>query len=333
MSAKPILLITGASGFIGSHLVELGIRRGYEVYALVRKTSSIENLSGIKLIYGDVTNYDSLLLAFAQLKREGVKLDYIIHAAALTKSNSKKEIQSVNYNGTFNLYTSLERLNYLPKKIAFISSLAACGPGKIGEPIEKGQSQPITTYGKSKLEAERFIQNSGNIPTVIIRPTAVYGEGEKDLLSVFKLVNRGFSPIMGFHHQDLTFIYVKDLSYFVYSALEKGIPNKIYFATDGHVYDKRAFSDTIAKSLGKKPVTIGIPLPIIKAISWVSQHGSALFGKASALSIEKYQELVAESWVCQHEDTYTELNYVPHYTLKKGVEETSAWYKKNKWIN
>jgi len=333
MSTKPTLLITGASGFIGSHLIGLGIGRGYEVYALVRTTSNIQNLSDINLIYGDVTNYDSLLAAFAQLKKQGVKLDYIIHAAALTKSNSKEEIRTVNYNGTFNLYTALERLNYLPKKIVFISSLAACGPGKPGQFIEKEQSQPITTYGKSKLEAEQFILNSANIPTVIVRPTAVYGEGEKDLLSVFKLVNRGFNPVLGFHRQDLTFIYVKDLTYLIFHALEKGMPDKIYFATDGHIYDKQSFPGAIAESLGKKPITLVIPLTVIKVLSWISQTGYALLGGVSALSLEKYHELVAPSWVCRVQDTYAELDYIPQYTLKEGVKETSAWYKKNKWFN
>lgn len=334
MQAKPAILITGASGFIGKHLAELAIKKGYAVHALVRKTSKTEELKrlGANILYGDLAHTKSILNVFGELYDTGLKIDYIIHAAALTKAKTEKDFLNSNVKTTQHLLAAVEQFGLRLKKFIFISSLAASGPQHLGAVIEKDQNSPITRYGKSKLQAERIVRSFQTIPHIILRPTAVYGPGEKDLLSVFKIVSKGINPSIGFSRQELTFIYVKDLVELILSALITEEKNKTYFITDSAVYKKTDFADTISGSTGKRTIKITLPLFLIRSISLITEYGARMFGKQSALTLEKYKELTAKSWNCNVEDTFKELNYFPAYTLKTGIEETTNWYKRNNWI-
>ncbi|MDB5273216.1 MAG: NAD(P)-dependent oxidoreductase [Chitinophagaceae bacterium] len=333
MNALPSILITGASGFIGNHLVNEALQKKFRVYALVRKSSVISNLSSeVNILKGDVRNYEDLVQVIRSLKANNVSIDYIIHAAALTKANSAKELFAVNYTGTRNLYEALEQENYIPKKLVFISSLAACGPVKLDEKVEKECRNPVTNYGKSKLQAEEYVLTNERIPSVIIRPTAVYGPGERDLLTVFKMVNKRLNPELGFHRQQLTFIYVKDLVELIFAAAFSPYTKDKFFATDGLLYDKESLTKEIAKALNKKTVKVIIPMSLLKAISAVAQYTAEKMGNVSSLSVEKCKELAAESWNCNALETFYALKYTPHYSLEKGIRETTNWYKQNKWI-
>lgn len=336
MPIKPLkkgkhILITGATGFVGNHLVEKALEEGYTVHALVRNPAKVFQRKNINYLFADITSYKEVYEALSLLKNGGMMPDYIIHAAALTKSNSRSRIETVNYLGTDILYQCLKKLNYRPEKIIFLSSLAAGGPEKSDHHISLSNENPVTTYGKSKLKAEKMVLNS-SLNTVIIRPTAVYGPGDKDLYSVFKLINTNFNPLLGSHRQQLTFIYVTDLVNLIFSALESGQAGKIYFATDGFVYDKTDFPKIVAKKLNKKPVTFTIPLAAVKLLAILSQGLSLAAGKTSSLNLEKYKELVAESWMCDAETTFSDLNYRPAFNLERGIGETTKWYKEHKWL-
>ena len=193
------ILITGASGFIGGHIAESAVKKGYHVYVLVRNSSNIELLKQNELFFikADISDREGILNAFTQLNEENVVFDFVIHAAALTKAKGLDEFMNVNFSGTENLLAALDLLSRKPERIIFLSSLAASGPGKIGEVVTQNNQQPITNYGISKLKTESLLVNSG-IPYIIIRPTAVYGPGERDLFTVFKVVNKGLNPIPGF---------------------------------------------------------------------------------------------------------------------------------------
>lgn len=334
MSEVKNILLTGASGFIGTHVAKAAVEKGYNIYALVRRSSDIESLKkrGITFIYGDITDKESLKLALLQITSIGISFDYVIHAAALTKATSEEIFMKSNAEGTRNLMDALAESGIKPEKVVFLSSLAACGPEEFGRIIDKEKSKPITQYGKSKLAAEGVLKSYTQFPYVIIRPTAVYGPGEKDLFSVFKIVKLGINPILGNNPQELTFINVKDLTEFILAALKSKHANKTYFATDGLVYDKASFGKAIANSMNKNVTSIKIPLPLVKGIAFLSQNTMALFGKLSPLNLEKYKELTAQSWNCDIEETIKELNYIPAVTLHEGVAETTNWYKKNKWI-
>lgn len=334
MEKQPVILITGASGFVGRHLVQLATARGFTVLALVRKTSDITFIkhAGATILYGDLGSTRSVLKVLNDLDTKGQTPDYIIHAAALTKARSEKDFFDTNTKSTLHILAAVERSGTRLKKFVFISSLAASGPEGLGKTIEKNQERPVTSYGRSKLQAERIVRSFGNIPHIVLRPTAVYGPGEKDLLSVFKLVNSGINPALGFNRQELTFIYVKDLAELILAAATSGHANKTYFITDNAIYSKTEFGATIARSLEKKVMNITLPLPLVKGISFFAHTVSGILGKQSVLNPEKYRELTAQSWNCNVADTFGELNYRPAYSLEEGIRETVRWYKQNQWI-
>ncbi len=335
MTTQKNIVITGASGFIGSHLVRSAMDKGYHVYAMVRKSSHTGELKklGADILYADMLNSESIKNALEQLVHSNICIDYVIHAAALTKAKTDNEFTEVNCKGTHHMLSALKMAGISPEKFVFISSLAACGPQTLGNTIETNHRQPITRYGKSKSEAEIIVSAYSNkIPYIILRPTAVYGPGEKDLYTVFKMVNKGLNPVLGSNKQELTFIYVSDLAEFVMASLVAKEKNKTYFITDGFVYSKHALGDAISNSLHKKSLTITLPLFLVRSLAFVSQYTSSLLNKQSALNLEKYKELTAQSWNCNVTETFSELNYIPQYSLQKGVNETTRWYKEHKWI-
>ena len=331
MLERKTIFITGASGFVGSHIVEMALQQQFKVYAMVRKSSSMEYLENVDVVYGDVNDEQSLLSIFSAFKNTNVTIDYIIHAAALTKSNSKRDFFKTNYSGTENLISALKKSNLSTNKIIFISSLAASGPAKANSQIQLSDQNPITLYGQSKLKAEQLIKNCG-LPYIIIRPTAVYGPREKDLYTVFKFVDKNINPVLGTHKQDLTFVYVGDLVRLILRATLSEIENEIYFVSDGRIYDKNALSTAIAKALYKKPLHIKVPLGIVRIAAFISQYVSAISGKVSPLNIEKYNELVAESWNCEMTKTVHHFQFQAKHDLESGVKKTIEWYKQNKWI-
>jgi nucleoside-diphosphate-sugar epimerase len=331
MDKKTKILITGSSGFIGTHLVEIALQQQFEVYAMVRKSSNTKYLENANIVYGDVNDESNLMSIFDDFNKNNVTIDYVVHAAALTKSNSKKDFFATNYHGTENLINALKKCNINPKKIIFISSLAASGPAKANNQIQLSHQNPITLYGQSKLQAEQLIKNS-SFPYIIIRPTAVYGPGEKDLYTVFKFINKNINPILGNHKQELTFIYVRDLVRLILRATISELENEIYFASDGKTYDKQALSLAIGTALNKKPINLKFPLPIVRMVAFIAQYVSAIAGKVSPLNLEKYNELVAESWSCEMTKTVHHFQFQARHDLESGVKKTVEWYKENKWI-
>ena len=236
------ILITGASGFIGGFLVQEALLRGYEVWAGVRATSSRENLQDKRIHFIDL-HYEDRGLLTRQLKDFAVRQgtwQYVIHNAGLTKTTDKRNFFRVNATYTENLLESLEASGCKPEKFLLMSSLSTYGRGdeKTFRPILLDDPQlPNTAYGESKLEAENYVRQQPYFPYVILRPTGVYGPGEKDYFLDIKSIQSGFSFVSGLTPQRITFIYVKDLATVAFLALENAeIQNKHYFVADGDVY-------------------------------------------------------------------------------------------------
>jgi nucleoside-diphosphate-sugar epimerase len=329
------ILITGASGFIGNFLVEEGIRRNYNIYISVRKTSTIDHLNDkdIKVIEMDLSNSEDLLRKFETLPR----FNFIIHNAGITKSLDKNEYYRVNCDYTKNLIIALKQINKIPDKFVLMSSLAAYGPGNLlkPEPITLDViPNPVTNYGRSKLEAEKFVISHKDFPYLIIRPTSVYGPREKDIYQMIKMINNHIEFYIGSHKQFLSFIYVKDLTKIIYELTESSLINKTYFLSDGNVYDKYTFGKITAKLLNKRVLKIAMPLPLVKVIAYVTEKLMKLTkGKAPALNINKVNELKAVNWNCDISPLINDLNPKPSFTsLEEGLKETLSWYKQNHWL-
>ena len=333
------ILITGASGFIGSFLVEKGIQLGYEVWAGVRSNSSRRYLTDkrINFIDLDFSSPDKLESQLVLLRDKYGCWDYIVHAAGVTKCIDKNDFSTVNYEGTKNFVDALARTGTAPKKFIYISSLSVFGPVREQQPYtaieESDTPMPDTLYGASKLQAERYITTKAKFPYIILRPTGVYGPRERDYFKMAAGIKRGIDFAVGYKPQTITFIYVKDLVKAVYLAIEKPIVNRCYFVSEPRGYDSRTFSDYIQAELEVKRVLhIKAPLWLLKIISLCAERIARFKGKPSTLNSDKYRIMKQRNWLCDVTPIEQELGFTADYTLKEGTHETINWYKQEQWL-
>ena len=329
------ILITGASGFIGSFIVEEALRRGMEVWAAVRRTSSRKYLTDnrINFIELDFSSKD-------QLKRQldGKDFDYVVHAAGVTKCLDISDFKRMNTQGTRNLVDALIELQVPIKRFVFLSSLSVYGAVHEKQPYveitENDCPRPNTAYGKSKLEAERYLDSIGNdFPYIILRPTGVYGPRERDYFLMAESIKKHIDFAVGFKQQDITFVYVLDVVQAVFLALDRGMSGRKYFLSDGEVYRSTDFSDLLKKEMGVKwMLRIVAPVWVLRVVTYFGEKISHITKKPIALNNDKYNILKQRNWRCDIEPAMDELGYHPHFDLKRGVDITVAWYRDNGWL-
>lgn len=332
MSAR--VLITGASGFIGSFITEEALKRGYEVWAAIRPTSNLMylRLPGINLIELDLDSQADI-----EAKLRDLKLDYVVHAAGVTKSTNADDFRRVNTLGTENLVRALMSLKMPLKRFIYISSLSIYGPVREKRPYEEIRDddtpRPNTAYGRSKLEAEKFLSSLKGFPHIILRPTGVYGPRERDYFLMAKSVKGHVDFAVGFRKQVITFVYVADVVEAVFLAFTKGRDGGHYFLSDGCLYDSSTFSDLIRRELGGPwMVRLRAPLWLLRIVTLVGEGIGRLTGNVSALNNDKYNILRQRNWRCDISPAEDELGYNPKYNLDMGVRLTIKWYKDNGWI-
>ena len=332
------VLITGASGFIGSFIVEEALKRKFGVWAGIRPTSSKQYLKNRKIHFLelDFAHPNELRAQLSGHKGTYSKFDYIIHCAGVTKCSDKKTFDYVNYLQTKYFIDTLKELNMVPKQFIYISTLSVFGPVREKDytPIS-GEDAPMpnTAYGLSKLKAELYIQSIPGFPYVIYRPTGVYGPRESDYFLMAKSIQKHVDFSVGFRRQDLTFVYVKDIVQAIFLGMEKKVVQKAYFLTDGRIYKSRAFSDLIQKELGN-PFVIRVicPLIILKVVSLLAEFWAVRSKKPGTLNSDKYNIMKQRNWQCDISPAVRELGFAPQYNLEQGVRETIAWYKNEGWL-
>lgn len=324
------VLVTGASGFIGSTLIDRLLSLGnYEVYAGVRVKSSRKYLQDSRIKFIDVAFSDPTALK-QQLDRE--QFDCVFHLAGLTKAKRPEDFDNVNFNLTKNL---ADAINPQTTKLIFLSSFAAHGPGEevnFSKAKVSDENKPNTAYGRSKLKAEEYINTNFKGKYVILRPTGVYGPRETDYFVFFQTIDNHIEPYLGFVPQHLTFIYSKDLVEVCIKAFESDISGKTYFVSDGKMYLDSEYAAISKQVLNKKTLKLKFPLFIVRWISCFLDAFGGLIGKQFTLNKDKYSILAARNWDCDIEDLKKDLQFEPQYDLQRGVEETIAWYKKEKWL-
>ncbi|KQR66860.1 NAD(P)-dependent oxidoreductase [Pedobacter sp. Leaf176] len=328
---KKRILITGATGFVGFHLIEAALSSGLHVFANVRSSSKVEHLQSLNINFVEL-DFESIYALSKNIDEN--KYDYVVHAAAVTKAKNLDEYNKYNASYARNLAIAVSNATHKVEKFVFVSSLAALGPLKKTNELlnENGVLNPVTYYGKSKALAETYLSNIQNLPLLIFRPTAVYGPRERDILMVLKAISRGFEVYMGDANQKLSFIYVKDLAEIMISSLKSSLVNKTYNVSDGHIYGRSSFSESARRIMRKRTLRVTVPLPLIKGIAWSMEKAYKFTNKMPTLNIDKVNELTGINWSCDIKLIKKDLGFSPRYQLQQGLEETIKWYKSNKWL-
>jgi len=322
-------LVTGARGFIGSFLVEELLKRGWTVKCLLRNPHDPGWLTGLNVepVAGDIVAGSGLI--------EAVKdVDYVFHLAGLTKTFRKTDLEKVNVDGTRNLLKAIHQFNPHIKRFVLVSSLAAAGPSRSGQPLtEHDTPQPVSEYGRSKLKAEQMaMQFANDLPLAIVRPPAVFGPRDRDMFEIFKYAQKGWRLVLSGGPRWASLIYVKDLVRGLLLATENAARGQTYFFCNDERYSWDTIGNLLADWFGKPTRTITIPLPL----AFLVFGGSDLFGKVtkmnSLFNLDKFNELKATHWICDNTKAKNELAFRTEYTLEEAVKETAEWYVANGWL-
>lgn len=329
------ILVTGASGFIGSFIVEEALNRGFDTWAAVRSSSSRRYLgdSRINFIELDFDNEEKLT---HQLRDH--QFDYIVHAAGVTKCLHRDDFYMVNTKFTETLAHAILSSGISLKKFVYLSSLSVFGAVREQQPYteitDNDSPRPNTHYGRSKMMAEQLLDKlKDKLPLVVLRPTGVYGPRERDYFMMAKSIKQHTDFSVGYKRQDITFVYVTDVVEAVFLAMENGQSGRRYFLTDGEVYSSRTFSDYLHEELGN-PWWIRMTAPVwmLRIITTLGELWGRITGTITALNNDKYHILKQRNWRCNIEPARRELGYNPKVRLKEGVRLSVEWYKKNGWL-
>lgn len=334
------ILITGASGFIGSHLVERALAEGFEVFAAVRAHSSRAFLTDprIRFVTLDLSSDKALERSLTDQKEGGTVFDAVIHAAGATKTRRPEDFYRVNTDGTLRLARFLLQTGALRPggRFVYLSSLSVYGP--VAEdtmcPIQETMvPRPDTAYGLSKLKAERGLAKMAELNYIVLRPTGVYGPRERDYLMMAQSIQRHVDFSVGYRPQVLTFIYVADLVNAAFLALSHGERGRCYFLTDGNSYTGRTFSDLLKAELKVRCLLrIKAPLWVLRSVCFVAERLSRLTGSVSTLNSDKYRIMRQRNWLADITSARRELGYRPEWPLERGVKAAVAWYRRARWL-
>lgn len=327
---KIISVVTGASGFVGSHLVDLLLQKGHHVKCILRKSSSTRWLDGKPVEIVTCGLYDK-----EALKPVLKDADYLFHVAGIVKAKDWEGYYKGNVETTKNLLETVKEVNTSIKRMIIVSSLTACGPSLDGEPVnELTPPHPITRYGKSKYEEEKLANKFMNsIPITIIMPHAVYGERDTEIYQFFKTYKGGLLPLIGFNQKKLNLVHVADLVDGIYlaSQSEKAIGQK-YFIASEEIYDWPTIGRAISKAFGKKALTIRLPHFIVYTVAVFAEFFSLFSKNAATFNIEKAKDWVQANWTCSVKKAMDDFGFRQKVFLDDGIKRTIDWYREMKWL-
>lgn len=324
------IFVTGATGFVGSHLVDFLLERNCKIHCTIRDTSNLQWLDPTRL-----TLHRSDLSDPSPLKKALENTDYVFHCAGLTKAKTGKEYFRANEDTCTNLYQACSKFGKNIKSIVHLSSLAATGPSALDKPVDEStECKPITHYGKSKLAGEKVAQEfSKTLPIVILRPPVIYGPRETDFYNYLKTINKGWNPIVGRVRRELSLIYVTDLVHAMIKVISTPPgKEKIFFITDGEFHQWSDVAQSVMKQLDVKAKTIIIPESIMFPAACVAELFAGFGTQPALLNRQKVKEICEKSWTASSNKFYKIYSFNPQYNLGKGLKETIDWYKKNLWL-
>jgi nucleoside-diphosphate-sugar epimerase len=323
------VLVTGANGFVGSHLVEALLQAGYRVRCLVRRTSDLSFVRDLPVewAYGDVGQG-------AGLREACQDVEAVCHLAALTRAPDKETFFRVNTHGTEALARAALEASPNLRRFVFMSSQAAAGPSPAaGDYLDESRPpQPVTWYGESKLAAEEALLALPGLPLTILRAAAVFGPRDRDFWTYFDLVRRHLDLQLGSQERALSLIYVRDLVRLILLALENDqAEGQTYFAC-AWSYTHPAFSTAIAAALDSRTIQVRLPLAVLAPMAFWSRVQIRLTGRTPLLNDQRVKDLRAPYWLCSGAKAARELGFAPGWVLATAVQETAAWYKEQGWL-
>ncbi|MCL5030113.1 MAG: NAD(P)-dependent oxidoreductase [Bacteroidetes bacterium] len=330
MEKQNIAVVTGANGFVGSHLVDLLINKNFIVRCITRKSSNLKWLKGKK-----VEIYDCGLKDREGLRKVFKDAEYIFHVAGVVKSKTPEGYFEGNVETTKTLLeTALEFRNTI-KKFLIVSSQTVTGPSLNGLPVdETTECRPITTYGRSKLAEEQLAKEfMDRLPITICRAPAVYGERDTEILIFFKTFNSGLMTTIGFEEKKLSLIHVLDLvNGFYLAAISEKSSGEIYFISSEKFYTWKEVGDITSKILNKKPLQVKVPHSIVYTLAGIAQFFAMFSSKPATLNIEKAKDITQKNWICDTSKAVKDIGYKQNITIEDGIKRTCDWYKEMNWI-
>lgn len=330
-------MIVGAGGFAGGHIVDEALRRGYDVTAALRHTTSRRYLTDprIKFLELDFDDAPSLSKVIGEEAERNGHWDWIVYNLGATKCLRFSDFNKINYIYLQEFTEALHKSGTVPDRMLYMSSLSAMGKGD-----EKGYTpfteemipRPDTRYGASKLKAEMWLATC-EIPTIIFRCTGLYGPRDRDYFLMFESIRKGFDFSVGFRKQELSFLYIEDLARAVFDALEKGKTGVTYNVAEGRTYTQKEFRRISSKVLGKHfVVPMRMPLWAVKMVCGIAEKIGVARGRPSTLNRDKYNIMAQRNWSVEISRAREDFGFSPRVDLEEGVERTISWYKKEGWL-
>jgi nucleoside-diphosphate-sugar epimerase len=327
--AVETLLVTGATGFVGSHVLESDAIAGFRVRALVRKAEDARRLEsqGVATVQGSLEDAPALQQAMSGM-------DTVLHLAAATKARSPEAYRVANALGTEAVIEAMLATQPRPKRLIYLSSLAAVGPAKDGRPVTRADTpRPLTAYGRTKLAGEIICEAvASDFDVAILRAPAVYGPRDRDVFEVFRLARYGVSVLPTGPERRLQMIHAADLARALLLAAGAHGATGVYHVAEARSYDMDEMTRMVAAAVGRKPRIIHLPGPVIAAAATVTETGAGLLGKSVIFNRDKAREILAPGWLCETELARRDFGFEAQIPLQAGLNETAAWYKKNGWL-
>jgi nucleoside-diphosphate-sugar epimerase len=319
-------LVTGATGFVGSHLAEALRRRGDEVTALARSAAKAAALAplGVRVVPGDLHDRAALQKAV-----EGQ--DVVYHVAGVVAARSEADFLVANRDGTRNVVEAVERAG--AGRVVFVSSMAAAGPTIRGRPLRGDElPRPVTAYGRSKLAAEQVVTASP-LAWSIVRPPMVYGPRDQEVLKVFRLARLGLAPVLGDGTQELSAVHGADLAEALIAIGTTAIAiGRTYYACHPEVFTGAEMARAVGRAMGRTPAVIRVPASIGRGVLVLTEAAARLTGQTTILTADKANEFFQPAWTGDPAPLTRDTGWRAARDLRTGLEETYQWYRTAGWL-